>query len=205
MFALSTLSLAQSNGRTRRSSLELRSSDTQLVKSFKWAKQQAMAYVFDGDPVGPWYEAALPGRRAFCMRDVSHQVAGAQALGLSKYTHNMLRRFAENISASKDWCSYWEINYLNRPAPIDFKSDAEFWYNLPANFDVLDACFRMYLWTGDRSYIEDSVFVNFYDHTVREYVSRWDLSPDRIMTRNNNVQGQSFFVVTQVMRKAVAI
>lgn len=193
MFALSTLSLAQSNGRTRRSSLELRSSDTQLVKSFKWAKQQAMAYVFDGDPVGPWYEAALPGRRAFCMRDVSHQVAGAQALGLSKYTHNMLRRFAENISASKDWCSYWEINYLNRPAPIDFKSDAEFWYNLPANFDVLDACFRMYLWTGDRSYIEDSVFVHFYDHTVREYVSRWDLSPDRIMTRNNNVQGQSFF------------
>jgi hypothetical protein len=152
-----------------------------------------MAYVFDGDPVGPWYEAALSGRRAFCMRDVSHQVAGAQALGLSKYTHNMLRRFAENISPSKDWCSYWEIDYLNRPAPIDFKSDAEFWYNLPANFDVLDACFRMYLWTGDRSYVDDPVFLNFYDHTVTDYVSRWDLGLDRIMTRNNGVQGPSYF------------
>ena len=189
----SATSIAQTNQRTRHSSLELRSSDTQLVQSFNWARQQAMAYVFDGDPVGPWYEAALPGRRAFCMRDVAHQVAGAQALGLSKYTHNMLRRFAENISASKDWCSYWEINYLNQPAPIDFKSDSEFWYNLPANFDVLDACYRMYLWTGDRTYIEDPVFFNFYDHTVTDYVSRWDLGVDRIMGRRNPPQTPPFF------------
>jgi hypothetical protein len=193
LLALSASSIAQTNDRTRRSHLELRSSDARLVQSFNWAKQQAMAYVFDGDPVGPWYEAALPGRRAFCMRDVSHQVAGAQALGLSKYTHNMLRRFAENISASRDGCSYWEINYLNQPAPIDFKSDAEFWYNLPANFDVLDACYRMFLWTEDRSYIEDPAFLNFYDHTVTYYVSQWDLGVDRIMARRNPVQTSPFF------------
>jgi hypothetical protein len=193
MLVLSVFAVAQANDRTGRSHLELRSSDAQLVQSFNWAKQQAMDYVYDGDPVGPWYEAALPGRRAFCMRDVSHQVAGAQALGLSKYTHNMLRRFAENISASKDWCSYWEINYLNHPAPIDFKSDAEFWYNLPANFDVLDACYRMYLWTGDRTYIEDPAFLNFYDHTVADYVSRWDLGVDHIMARRNPVQTRLFF------------
>jgi hypothetical protein len=84
------------------SQLELRSSDTRLVQAFDWAKRQALIYVFDSDPVGLWYEAALPGRRAFCMRDVSHQAAGAQALGLAGYTHNMLRRFAENISDSKD-------------------------------------------------------------------------------------------------------
>src|ERR1017187_5353479 len=78
MFALSASSLTQTVDRTRRSHLELRSSNTPLVQSFNWARQQAMAYVFGGDPVGPWYGAALPGRRAFCMRDVSHQVAGAQ-------------------------------------------------------------------------------------------------------------------------------
>lgn len=184
---------AQTDNHKRRSQLDLKSSDTQLVQSFNWARQQAMAYVNDGDPVGPWYEAALPGRRAFCMRDVSHQVAGAQALGLSKYTHNMLHRFAENISASKDWCSYWEINYLNHPAPVDFKSDTEFWYNLPANFDVLDACYRMYLWTGDRTYVEDPIFLNFYDHTVTDFVSRWDLGVDRIMSRRNPLQTPPFF------------
>ncbi len=152
-----------------------------------------MDYVFDGDPVGPWYEASLPGRRAFCMRDVSHQAAGAQALGLSKYTHNMLRRFAENIAASRDWCSYWEIDYRNLPAPIDYKNDRKFWYNLPANFDVLDTCYRMYLWTGDKSYIEDPVFLNFYDRTVTDYVSRWDLSVNRIMTRKNKASPPPFF------------
>jgi hypothetical protein len=175
------------------SALELKSSDTHLVAAFDWAKQQALAYVFDHDPVGPWYEASLPGRQAFCMRDVSHQALGAQALGLEKYTHNMLRRFAENISASRDWCSYWEIDRLNHPAPVDYKSDKEFWYNLPANFDVLDTCYRMYLWTGDKTYIDDPVFLNFYNHTVTDYVERWDLSVDRIMTRKISVQPPPYF------------
>lgn len=184
---------AQAQNREHHSDLELRSSDTRLVQAFGWSKKQAMAYVFDGDPVGPWYEASLPGRRAFCMRDVSHQVAGAQALGLAAYNRNMLHRFAENISASRDWCSYWEIDYLNRPAPVDYKNDQEFWYNLPANFDVLDACYRMYLWTGDRAYIEDPVFFNFYKRTVKDYVSRWKLGAGQVMVRENKIQGPPYF------------
>jgi hypothetical protein len=193
LLAISVPAAGQAHEHTRQSGLELSSSDTHLVDAFNWAKQQAMAYVFDDDPVGPWYEASLPGRRAFCMRDVSHQAAGAQALGLSRYTHNMLRRFAENISASKDWCSYWEIDYRNLPAPVDYKSDKEFWYNLPANFDVLDTCYRMYLWTGDKSYVEDPVFLNFYDHSMTDYVARWDLSVNRIMARKNNANPPPFF------------
>ena len=193
LIALCVPAAGQSTHQAPHSNLELSSSDARLVEAFNWAKQQAMAYAFDGDPVGPWYEASLPGRRAFCMRDVSHQAAGAQALGLSRYTHNMLRRFAENIAASRDWCSYWEIDYRNLPAPIDYKNDQEFWYNLPANFDVLDTCYRMYLWTGDKSYIEDPVFLNFYDRTVTDYVARWDLSVNRIMTRKNTASPPPFF------------
>lgn len=173
------------NAKTKRakSALEFTSSDQRLMQSFEWAKSQAMAYVFSGDPVGLWYEAALPGREAFCMRDVSHQSMGAHALGLAAYTHNMLHLFAKNISESKNWCSYWEIDRNNRPAPVDYQSDAAFWYNLPANFDVLDSSYRMYLWTGDLSYIEDPVFVNFYGRTMNDYVKQWDLAPDRIMMR----------------------
>lgn len=191
--AACTLAAGQSSKPAPQSTLELSSSDARLVEAFDWAKQQAMAYVFDGDPVGPWYEASLPGRRAFCMRDTAHQAAGAAALGLSAYTHNMLHRFAENIAESRDWCSYWEINDRNLPAPVDYQNDKVFWYNLPANFDVLDACYRMYLWTGDRSYIEDPVFLNFYDRTVTDYVSRWDLNVHRIMTRKNTASPPPFF------------
>lgn len=184
---------SKSAKRDPHSNLALRSSDARLVQAFTWAKQQAMAYVFDDDPVGPWYEAALPGRQAFCMRDVSHQAAGAQALGLSKYTHNMLHRFAENISESKDWCSYWEINRENLPAPVDYKSDTEFWYNLPANFDVLDTCYRMYLWTGDRTYLDDPVFLNFYARSIADYVARWDLGLDRVMEREVEIKGPPYW------------
>jgi hypothetical protein len=165
------------------SNIEMESSDQRLVDGFRWAKAQALAYVFTGDPVGPWYEAALPGREAFCMRDVSHQSTGAHALGLSRCTRNMLRRFAENISDSRDWCSYWEIDRYNRPAPVDYQNDAEFWYNLPANFDVLDCCYRMYLWTGDLTYVNDPAFLNFYRRTVSEYVERWGLNLEQVMKR----------------------
>lgn len=88
------------------SQLRFSSSDEQLVQAFEWAKKQALAYAFVGDSVGSWYKAALPGRKAFCMRDVSHQTEGAQALGLAAYIYNMLHHFATGISRSRDWCSY---------------------------------------------------------------------------------------------------
>jgi hypothetical protein len=179
------------NEGVRHSKLELASSDERLVDGFHRAERQAMAYVFDGDPVGPWYEAAEPGREAFCMRDVAHQSMGAQALGLARYNLNMLKHFAENISESKDWCSYWEIDRFDRPAPVDYRSDARFWFNLPANFDILDACYRMYLWSGDQTYVTDPAFLNFYDRTVSDYVERWALGLDQIMNRPRllNVRG----------------
>ena len=143
--------------------------------------------MFDGDPVGPWYEAALPHREAFCMRDVSHQAMGAQALGLAAHTLNMQRKFAENISASKDWCSYWEINKEGKPAPVDYRSDKDFWYDLPANFDLMDSCYRMYLWTGDDAYLTDPAFLAFYKRSVEDYVQRWALGPDQVMNRPEKI------------------
>ena len=156
------------------------SSDKRLAAGFAWAKRQALAYVFHGDPVGDWYEAALPNRNAFCMRDVSHQSGGAQVLGLAPVTANLLRKFARNIADSRDWCTFWEINKWDKPAPVDYTSDSDFWYCLPANFDVLNCCYRQYLATGDRSYLEDPVFLNFYQRTVSDYIKRWDKDGDGI-------------------------
>ncbi len=176
------------------SKLEIDSSSTKLVDVFHWARSQAMAYAFDdGDPVGPWYEAVEPGREGFCIRDTCHQAHGAQALGLARFNLNMLRRFAENISDSKDWCSYWEIDRYNKPAPVDYENDAAFWYNLPSNFDLLDCCFRMYVWSGDPAYVDDPVFLNFYDRTVKDYVERWGLDLDHIMTRPRLLNQRGIF------------
>jgi hypothetical protein len=165
------------------SPLTFESSDVQLVGAFAWAKAQATAYAFEGDPVGPWVEAALPGREAFCMRDVAHQAMGAHALGMQAHLRNMLRRFAENVSSGRDWCSLWEIDRHNRPAHADYRNDEDFWYNLPANFDVLDTAWRMFLWSGDTAYLRDATLDVFYQRTVTDYVQRWALAPDAVMKR----------------------
>ncbi len=161
---------------TKLSGLSLESSDTALNRAFEWAKEQALACAHpEGDPVGPWVEAALPGREAFCMRDLAHQSTGIWLLGLQPCNLNMLKKFAAAISPERDWCSYWEINRHDQPAPADYRDDKHFWYNLPANFDLLDACYRMFLWSGDSSLVRDSVFLDFYRHSLSDYVDRWQL------------------------------
>lgn len=188
------------------SPLQLESSSSQLVDVFQWARSQAMAYVFDnGDPVGPWYEAVEPGREGFCIRDTCHQALGAHALGLERFNLNMLRRFAGAVSDAKDWCSYWEIDRSSRPAPVDYKNDAEFWYNLPSNFDLLDCCYRMYVWSGNTAYIDDPAFLNFYDRTVNDYVERWGLDIQNVMSRPRLLNVRGIFDPSKKFPKARGI
>ena len=86
--------------------MRLTSSEQTLVEGWEWAITQAQSFVRSADLVGDWIEASLPGRGAFCMRDVAHQSAGAQILGLRSHVKNMLRRFAEHVSGARDWCSF---------------------------------------------------------------------------------------------------
>jgi hypothetical protein len=41
----------------------------------------------------------------------------------------------------------------------------------------------MYMWTGDADYIENPVFLDFYKHTVTDYIQRWQLQPDDVLSR----------------------
>ena len=161
----------------------LYASDRALERGFDRLKNEALGWVFEGYPVGDYYEAALPGRDAFCMRDVSHQCMGAQVLGLGTHNFNMLSKFAQAISESRDYCSFWEIDRFDRPCPVDYDSDGDFWYNLPANFDVLDAIYRMYRWTGDERYLTDPAFERFCALTMEQYIRRWDRDGDGIPDR----------------------
>lgn len=166
------------------SSLEFHSSNPALNASFLWAKQQALAYVRPGkDSIGPWYEAALPGRNAFCMRDVSHQTTGAAALGLYEANRNMLGRFAVSAAPSRNWAAYWEIDGNGQPSTADYRSDDDFWFNLPANFDVLDAIVRMWRWTGDETYRNDPGLQLFFRETLTNYMTQWQLQPGTILAR----------------------
>lgn len=166
-------------------------SNKELVEAFNWAKNKALSYAHDGsDPVGYWYEAALPNHEAFCMRDVSHQAIGAELLGLSDHNYNMFLKFAQNISEDKDYCTYWEINRYDLPAPVDYENDKDFWYNLPANFDVVYNAHRLYNWTGNKAYLENGELRNFYKLSMEDYVDHWDLGYKEVRGRNRDLHVQ---------------
>jgi len=170
------------------------SSDSAMQRTYEWAGSMVRHYQGNpADPVGPWYEAALPSRMAFCMRDVAHQTIGAEIYGLDKENRNMISAFARHISNERDWCSYWEINKYGKPAPEDYRNDTAFWYNLNANFDVVSACWRLYQWTGDTSYITDPVLTDFFEKTTGEYIRRWVLQPDSLLTRPTHPNAPSPF------------
>ena len=131
------------------------------------------------------------------MRDVSHQTAGAAALGLYTANRNMLGLFAQSIAKSRDWAAYWEIDSDGHPSSADYVSDADFWFNLPANFDVLDAATRMWRWTGNDSYRSDHAFQRFFGVTMTDYMRAWQLTPSTILTRPriaNQRQAEGRFV-----------
>ena len=48
----------------------------------------------------------------------------------------------------------------------------------------MQACLKMYQWTGDAGYLTDPLFTNFYEKSVNEYVHRWALEPEKIMDRS---------------------
>lgn len=171
-------------GNTQEKPVVFISSDTALQTAFNRAKEQALFYKGDpADPVAPWYEAALPTRNAFCIRDVSHQAIPAEILGLHAANKNMLTLFVKNISESKDWCTYWEMNKFGKPAPEDYRNDTAFWYNLNANFELIYTCWRLYLWTGDSSYISNPAFTGFFELTATKYIDRWYLQPGDLLKR----------------------
>ncbi|MDZ7647958.1 MAG: hypothetical protein U5K54_12715 [Cytophagales bacterium] len=183
LFALNLSSVAQAQD-----IVTFKSSNSDLTSAFDWAKNKALSYAHDAsDPVGYWYEAALPNREAFCMRDVSHQAIGAEILGLTKHNENMFQKFAENIGAEKDYCSYWEINRYNKPAPVDYNTDKDFWYNLPANFDVVYNAWRVYNWNGNKIWFENEALKRFYTLSMNEYLDHWKLGYDQVTKRSRSM------------------
>src|SRR5260370_41228178 len=84
--------------------LEFHSSSSSLDAMFRWARGQAFAYVAPSSSyIAPGYQSALPGRNAFCMRDVSHQAQGAVGLVRAAPTRNVLGRLAESGEEQQDW------------------------------------------------------------------------------------------------------
>ena len=147
--------------------ITLNSSNSELIFLFNWAKDLALNYVMTDTPnTIPCYEAALPGRGSFCLRDWEHMALGAHFLGLDLENITMMKEFAKTATPEFDYVPAWHIDYFGK-----------IWeraHQVPSIFDAIWTSYQQYLWTGNEEWIEDPTLYNYYTNAVTHYLTSHD-------------------------------
>ncbi|MCR8644900.1 S-layer homology domain-containing protein [Paenibacillus sp. N1-5-1-14] len=171
--------------------LTIDTSNTKLKDAFNWAIPKAKSYVRTGkqglinrdEYLGnnpeikdyiPSYWAGYAHRYAFYSRDMVHQMAGAHLLGLDQENKSMLTAFAGTSSALHKWYPVWALNFDGSTFKLDYDDENSFVREVPAVFELVEKAYKMYLWTGDKAYINDETLWNYYTKAVTEFVELHD-------------------------------
>jgi len=166
------------------------SSNKKVQEAFDWAKAKALSFVLTGKkgPVDiseqnsesvevdyiPSYWAGYPGRSAFYSRDFCHQAIGAHLLSLQKENFSMLKAFAASAKSSRKGYPLWAMNFDGSPFKLDYRNDDDFVREVPAVFELVEMAYELYLWSGDKRYLEDDVLWAFCAKAVTDFVQLHD-------------------------------
>jgi hypothetical protein len=168
----------------------IQASNKKLEQAFNWAVDMALSHVQTGKSglVDRWEKGAGSGnvvyipcywggynsRTAFYSRDICHQVVGGHLLNLQLENFTMLREFAKTSTAERKWFPLWALNFDGSPFKLDHRSDSDFVREVPAAFELVDKAYQLYLWTGDKNYLEDEALWNYYSRIVNEFITLHD-------------------------------
>ncbi|MFI6602393.1 hypothetical protein ACIBHX_39595 [Nonomuraea sp. NPDC050536] len=169
------------------------SSNAKVVELFDWAKAKAGSWVHQDGAVGPinisenppvnpgeapytpTYWAGYAHRTAYYSRDFAHQLAGAHLLGFDEENRNMLRSFAASATQEHKYYPVWAINFDAKTwHTIDYKSPTNFVREVPATFELVEKSDEAFRWTGDRTYVDDPAFWDYYTHATGDFISLHD-------------------------------
>jgi hypothetical protein len=171
--------------------LSIETSSSKLETGFRWAVGKALSYVQTGktgvvdgherDRQGkgsvkyiPSYWAGYTWRTAFYSRDYCHQATGAHLLGLREENLSMLRAFARSATVGRKWYPLWALNFDGSPFKLDYAGDNSFVREVPATFELVEQCYRQYLWTSDPTYTNDPALLNYCAKAVTEFIELHD-------------------------------
>ncbi len=171
--------------------LSIASSNKKLEAAFNWARDKALSYVQTGKsgvvdrhernsqgtgdvPYIPSYWAGYTIRTAFYSRDYCHQASGAHLLGLQQENLVMLKAFAATSTEARKWFPLWALNFDGSAFKLDSPRDDYFVREVPAVFELVEQCYRQYLWTGNPEYLNDPVLWNFCTKAVSAFIELHD-------------------------------
>lgn len=167
------------------------SSNATIKEAFNWAKPKAKSYVRTGkqglinrdETFGnspeikaymPSYWAGYAHRYAFYARDMAHQMAGAHLLGLDRENFSMLKAFAGTSNEAQKWYPAWALNFDGSIFKLDYRNANSFVREVPAVFELVEKAYKMYLWTGDKNYLNDGTLWNYYNKAVTDFIGLHD-------------------------------
>lgn len=169
------------------------SSNAQIVAMFDWAKAKAGSWAHQDGVPGPLnvdervpsgtgegtytstYWAGYAHRSGYYSRDFAHQLAGAHILGLDAQNKAMLRSFAASATAEHKYYPVWALNFDAKTyLAIDYRSPTNFVREVPATFELVEKANQAFRWTGDRAYLDDPAFWDYYQRAVKEFVELHD-------------------------------
>ncbi len=170
--------------------IQIETTNKKLESAFNWAVGMGLSHVQTGKSgvVDRWERGAGSGkvayipsywggynsRTAFYSRDICHQFSGGHLLNLQLENFTMLREFAKTSTAERKWFPLWALNFDGSSFKLDHRSDNDFVREVPAAFELVDKAYQLYLWTGDKKYIEDESLWNYYLHIVDDFIKLHD-------------------------------
>jgi hypothetical protein len=152
--------------------MSLNSSQADLVRAYGLYVDRVKTWEAPKDvALYPCYNAGIPDRNSFCVRDFDHQALGGHFVGFDAHNRNITGRFAKSIFAQKDYQISWHI-YYKKPAEKMYDN----WFQVTPNFEMIATAYNdLYLWTGDRFYIDDPDMNKFYQITMTDFLAKHDL------------------------------
>jgi hypothetical protein len=143
--------------------LKVTSANSFVEDKFDWAIEKALSFVKVGQAVAGY--AAAMDTSQFCARDVSHMAEGAHLLGLDTENWEMLYAFAYGANRRVTQDFYWPRWHYKFDGSDLYDFGSCQWRCLPTTFDVMQSCYRQYLWTADDNWINDDEMFTYYSNT----------------------------------------
>ncbi|MFZ4893128.1 hypothetical protein ACL9RL_01615 [Plantibacter sp. Mn2098] len=152
------------------------SSDAGLNEGYAWATAQALEWVRTGrDGEMPSYWAGLTDRPMFYSRDLAHQTLGGHLLGLDVENYAMLEHFVASATPARQHYPLWAFMFDGTPAEIDYRGDDDFVRETPVVFELVERILEQHLWTGDRRYVDEAVFREYFTGSATSFVELHDI------------------------------
>ncbi len=130
-----------------------------------WAKPKKYGAAF-------W--AGYYDRTAYYIRDFVHQSAGAAILGMNEELFQMYYTFVSNASEKTGWYAPWAFNFDHSIYYMDTPNNQRFVREITSQFELVETGYALYLWTGDKRYLEDEKIALFADKIMSDFISSQD-------------------------------